>query len=107
MDVVLDSVGERMWNTVTRAAVIDARIVVYGATTGSDVRLHLTHVFWKQLTVTGSTLSSRTEFEEVMTLISARDLQPVIDEIMPLERIREAHERLEAAEVRGKLVLTL
>lgn len=106
VDVVLDSVGQRMWKTVTRAAGIDGRIVVYGATTGSDVRLHLTHVFWKQLTVTGSTMSSRSEFEEVMTLISAGALQPVIDEIMPLERIREAHERLEAAEVRGKLVLT-
>ncbi len=106
VDVVLDSVGEQMWKTVTRAAGIDARIVIYGATTGSDVRLHLTHVFWKQITVTGSTLSSRREFGEVMTLVSEGVLRPVIDQVMPLEQIREAHERLEAADVRGKLVLT-
>jgi NADPH:quinone reductase-like Zn-dependent oxidoreductase len=106
VDVVLDSVGEQMWKTVTRAAGIDARIVIYGATTGSDVRLHLAHVFWKQVTVTGSTLSSRREFGEVMTLISGGALRPVVDQIMPLEQIREAHERLEAGDVRGKLVLT-
>jgi len=106
VDVVLDSVGERMWKTVMRAAGIDARIIVYGATTGPDARLHLAHLFWKQLTVTGSTMSSRAEFEEAMTLISEGILKPVIDEVMPLEDIRRAHERLEAAEVRGKLVLT-
>ena len=106
VDVVLDSVGERMWKTVMRAAGIDARIVVYGATTGPDARLHLAHLFWKQLTVTGTTMSSRAEFEEVMTLISEGILKPVIDEVMPLKDVQRAHERLEAAEVRGKLVLT-
>jgi NADPH:quinone reductase-like Zn-dependent oxidoreductase len=106
VDVILDSVGQQMWKTVMRAAGIDARVVVYGATTGPDARLHLAHTFWKQFTVTGSTLSSRTEFNEVMTLISEGALQPMIDEVLPLEQIRLAHERLEAAEVRGKLVLT-
>ena len=105
VDVVLDSVGEAMWRTVTRAVGIDGRIVVYGATTGPDAKLHLSHVFWKQLTVTGSTLSSRAEFEEVMTLISEGTLRPVIDEILPLEQVRQANERLESGDVRGKLVL--
>lgn len=105
VDVVLDSVGEATWKTVMRAAGINARIVVYGATTGPDAKLHLAHVFWKQLTVTGSTMSSRSEFEEVMTLISEGTLRPVIDEILPLEQVGKAHERLESGDVRGKLVL--
>jgi NADPH:quinone reductase-like Zn-dependent oxidoreductase len=104
-DVVLDSVGEAMWDTATRAAGVDARIVVYGATTGSRVSLHLAHVFWKQLTVTGSTMSSKSEFEEVMSLISQGVLNPVVDEALPLSAIRGAHERLESGDVRGKLVL--
>lgn len=105
VDVVLDSVGEAMWKTVTRASGIDTRIVVYGSTTGPNASLHLTHVFWKQLTVTGSTLSSRSEFGEVMTLISEGVLRPAVDEVLPLEQIRKAHERLESGYVRGKLVL--
>jgi len=106
VDVVLDSVGEAMWKTVIRAAGIDARIVVYGATTGPDVKLQLAHVFWKQLTVTGSTMSSRSEFEEVMSLVAKGVLKPAIDEVLPLDAARQAHERLEAGNVRGKLVLT-
>lgn len=105
VDVVLDSVGEATWKTVTRAAGIDARIVVYGATTGPDVKLHLGHVFWKQLSVTGSTMSSRSEFEEVISLVASNVLKPAIHEVLPLEAAREAHERLEAGDVRGKLVL--
>lgn len=79
---------------------------MYGATTGPDVKLQLAHVFWKQLTVTGSTMSSRSEFEEVMSLIAEGVLKPAIDEVLPLDAARQAHERLEAGNVRGKLVLT-
>lgn len=106
VDVVLDSVGEAMWKTVTRAVGPDGRIVVYGATTGPKVSLHLAHVFWKQQSVIGSTMSSRREFEEVMSLVVDGTLEPVLDDVLPLERIREAHERLEAGRVFGKLVLT-
>lgn len=106
VDVVLDSVGEAMWSTVTRAVGPDGRIVVYGATTGPRVTLHLAHVFWKQQSVIGSTMSSRREFEEVMSLVADGTLEPVLDDVLPLEQIREAHERLEAGNVFGKLVLT-
>ncbi|HSM09715.1 MAG TPA: zinc-binding dehydrogenase [Gemmatimonadota bacterium] len=106
VDVVLDSVGEALWKTVTRAVGPDGRIVVYGATTGPKVTLHLAHVFWKQQSVIGSTMSSRREFEEVMSLVVDGTLEPVLDDVLPLERIREAHERLEAGRVFGKLVLT-
>jgi NADPH:quinone reductase-like Zn-dependent oxidoreductase len=81
------------------------RIVTYGATTGAHAGIDIRHVFWKQLQVIGSTMSSRTEFEEVMRLVAAGELHPVVDSVLPLERIREAHEALEAGEVFGKLVL--
>ncbi len=105
VDVVLDSVGEALWTTVNRALGPDGRIVVYGATTGPKVTLHLSHVFWKQLSVIGSTMSSRSEFEEVMSLVADGTLESVVDDVLPLERIREAHERLEEGGVFGKLVL--
>ena len=50
-------------------------------------------------------MSSKSEFEEVMSLISQGVLKPVIDEALPLTAIRRAHERLESGDVRGKLVL--
>jgi len=107
VDVVLDSVGEATWKTLLRALGPGGRVVVYGATTGPKVNLHLAHVFWKQLSVIGTTMSSRREFEEVMSRVVAGELQPVVDAMLPLEQIRNAHERLESGNVFGKLVLRL
>ena len=50
-------------------------------------------------------MSNRAEFETVMGLVFAGDLEPVVDVVWPLERAREAHERLEAGGQFGTVVL--
>lgn len=106
VDVALEGVGEAMWNGVVRALAKDGRLVTYGATTGAkgcqDIRL----VFWKQLRIIGSTMASHAEFLDVMAPVLSGELEPVIDVVWPLERIRDAHERLEVGESFGKIVLT-
>jgi NADPH:quinone reductase-like Zn-dependent oxidoreductase len=106
VDVVLDGVGEAVWASCVRALSPDGCLVTYGATTGAqgcqDIRL----VFWRQLRIIGSTMASDGEFREVMRLVLDGTLEPVIDVVWPLERAREAHERLEAGEQFGKIVLT-
>jgi NADPH2:quinone reductase len=67
----------------------------------TEIRL----VFWKQLTIMGSTMGSPTEFREVMRLVFSGDLEPVIHTVLPLDQARQAHEMLEAGEVFGKVVL--
>lgn len=106
VDVALDSVGEAVFEDCVRTLAKNGRLVTYGATTGPDGRLELRRTFWNQLQVIGSTMASRSEFERVMDLVCQGKLGPVIDEVWPLERIREAHERLEAGEQFGKIVLT-
>jgi NADPH:quinone reductase-like Zn-dependent oxidoreductase len=81
------------------------RLVVYGATTGPTAELDLRVVFWKQIEIIGTTMSNRTEFGEVMTHVFSGALKPVIDSVVPLEQIREAHERLERGDAFGKIVL--
>lgn len=105
VDVVLDSVGESVWEDCLRALAPGGRLVTYGATTGPEGRIDIRRLFWKQLRVIGTTMASRGEFEEVMRLVFAGRLRPVVDEVLPLERIREAHERLERGEAFSKLVL--
>ena len=105
VDVIVDSVGEALWNECMRCLGTGGRLVTYGATTGARVGLDIRHVFWKQLQVIGSTMSSRSEFDEVMRLVAEGRLRPVVDLVLPLDRIRQAHEKLEAGEVFGKLVL--
>ncbi len=106
VDVAFDSVGEAVWPGLMRALARDGRLVTYGATTGPKGQIDIRLTFWKQLQVIGTTMSSRAEFEQVISLVFDKVLQPVIDVVWPLERAREAHERLESGEGFGKIVLT-
>ncbi len=105
VDLVFDGVGEAIWPALLRALARGGRLVVYGATTGPKGQIDIRLAFWKQLNVIGTTMSSRSEFEEVMRLVFARRLRPVIDVVWPLEKAREAHERLEAGAQFGKIIL--
>jgi NADPH:quinone reductase-like Zn-dependent oxidoreductase len=106
VDVILDSVGAATWQQNLRSAARAGRIVVYGGTTGPKLDTDARLVFWKQLDILGTTMSNRREFEEVMALVFSGVLEPVIDVVWPLERTREAHERMEAGAQFGKVVLT-
>ncbi len=106
VDVAFDSVGEAVWPGLIRALARDGRLVTYGATTGPKGQIDIRLTFWKQLQVIGTTMSSRAEFEQVISLVFKKRLQPVIDVVWPLEHARQAHERLESGEGFGKIVLT-
>ncbi len=106
VDVIVDSVGEAFFESNVRALTRGGRMVVYGATTGHAGRLDLRVVFWKQIEVLGSTMATPAEFRAAMDLVVQGSVRPVVDEVLPLDRIREAHERLEAGNAFGKLVLT-
>ena len=106
VDLIFDSVGEKTWSQNVRAAARAGRIVVYGATTGPRLETDARVLFWKQLELIGTTMSSRTEFRDVMALVFSGALEPVVDVVWNLDRAREAHERLEAGRQFGKIVLT-
>jgi NADPH:quinone reductase-like Zn-dependent oxidoreductase len=105
VDVVFDSVGEKTWHQTVRSASRGGRIVVYGATTGPRLETDARVLFWKQLDILGTTMSNRAEFREVMGLVFSGALEPVVDVVWELERAREAHERLEAGQQFGRIVL--
>jgi NADPH:quinone reductase-like Zn-dependent oxidoreductase len=105
VDVVLDSVGEAIWAQCIRALARGGRLVSYGATTGSAGQIDLRVLFWRQIEILGTTMSNRSEFEEVMRLVFSGALQPVVDSVYRLADIRAAHERMERGEHFGKIVL--
>jgi NADPH2:quinone reductase len=81
------------------------RLVTYGGTAGPKVELDVRSVFWKQIEVIGTTMASRSEFEDMLRAVFAGRIRPVIDSTMPLDQAREAHERLEAGGQFGKIIL--
>jgi NADPH:quinone reductase-like Zn-dependent oxidoreductase len=105
VDLVFDSVGEAVWPHCLRALKVGGRLVTYGATTGAQGETEIRMVFWKQLSILGSTMGSPREYRTVMDLVFRGGLKPVIHATLPLEEARRAHEMLEAGEVFGKVVL--
>jgi zinc-binding alcohol dehydrogenase/oxidoreductase len=106
-DIVVDHVGEATWKRSLDAARPGGRVCVCGATTGPNPPANLHRIWWKQLTVYGSTMGSREDFEAVYDLVASGRAQPVVDRVFPLAEAAAAHERLEAGEQLGKIVLRI
>jgi len=106
-DVVVEHVGEATWRTSLDVAAREGRVTVCGATTGPNPPAALHRIWWKQLTILGSTMGTRADFQGAYDLVAAGRARPVVDEVFPLEEIRTAHERLEAGEQLGKIVLSI
>jgi zinc-binding alcohol dehydrogenase/oxidoreductase len=105
--VVIDHVGEATWRRSLDAARPAGRICVCGATTGPNPPANLHRLWWKQLTVYGSTMGSKEDFEAVYELVTSGRAVPVVDRVFPLADAAAAHERLEAGDQLGKIVLQI
>jgi NADPH:quinone reductase-like Zn-dependent oxidoreductase len=106
-DIVIEHVGEATWATSLQVAAPGGRVTVCGATSGPNPPAALHRIWWKQLSILGSTMGTGEDFAGAYKLVAGGRARPVIDEVLPLEEIRVAHERLEAGEQLGKIVLTI
>src|SRR5215211_3053510 len=107
VDVVVEHVGEATWQTSLQAVRPQGRIAVCGATSGPNPKAALHRVWWKQLTILGSTMGTKADFEGAFELVKSGKAEPVIDSIYPLAEARAAHERMESGEQFGKIVLSI
>jgi len=105
VDVVVESTGAATWMASLRSAGKGGRIVTCGATTGPNPAEEIRLVFWNQLSILGSTMGSRREWEAMVEAVGSWGLRPVVDTVLPLARGREAYERLASGAQFGKIVL--
>ena len=102
---VADHTGADFWEGVLKAARDGGRIALVGASSGYVARTPLAHVFYRQLTIYGSTMGSKAHLFEVLRHVAAGRLRPVVGEVLPLEQAARGHELLETRSVFGKVVL--
>jgi NADPH:quinone reductase-like Zn-dependent oxidoreductase len=105
VDVVVDHVGAATFAASLRCLAKGGRVVTCGATSGPKAEVHLNLVFFKSLSILGSTMGGLGEVHEVLAHVAAGRLAPVVDSVLPLSKVAEAHRRLEARDVFGKIVL--
>lgn len=116
-DVVLDIIGGEYVARNIDALAMNGRIVQVGLIGGSRAQINLTPVLQKRLTLTGSTLRSRTVEEKgaiaraleehVWPLFASGVLKPIVDSRFPLAAAADAHRRIEEGTHVGKIVLTV
>jgi len=106
-DVVVEHVGEATWQISLQAAAHGGRIAVCGATSGPNPPAALHRVWWKQLTILGSTMGTKADFEGAYELVADGRASPTVDRVFPLAEARAAHQHLEQGAQLGKVVLRI
>jgi NADPH:quinone reductase-like Zn-dependent oxidoreductase len=106
VDAVMETVGEATWSHSLKALEPGGIVVVSGATSGPNPPADLARVFYRQLRIVGSTMGTRDELIALTRLLDASGVRPLIDDVLPMERGRDAFARMVDGEVFGKLVLT-
>ena len=107
VDVVVEHVGEATWQSTLQSVRPHGRIAVCGATSGPNPPAALHRVWWKQLTILGSTMGTKKDFEGAYELVRSGKAKPIVDSVFPLAEARAAHERMESGEQFGKIVLAI
>jgi NADPH:quinone reductase-like Zn-dependent oxidoreductase len=106
VDVVVDNVGTTFMQSL-RTLRKGGRLLTVGNSGGPKFEIDNRFMFAKHLSIIGSTMSPLNEFKEVMDLVVAGKLKPVIDQTYSLEHAASAQERLWRNENFGKITLDI
>ncbi len=107
VDVVFDHVGGETFERSLKLLKRGGRIVLCGATSGAEAKINLRALFFKQLSILGSTMGSLAELLSLLPYFASGALHPVVDRTFPLAEAPAAQEFLARRGAFGKLVLTV
>ncbi len=105
VDIVVEHVGEKTIAGSLRVLAKGGRVVTCGATSGPRLEADLRLIFFKSLSILGSTMGSRGELLHVTDLVGKGLLRPIVDRVLPMAEVRAAHEAMGRREQFGKIVL--
>jgi len=105
VDVVVDTIGRETWERSIKAMARGGRLVTCGATSGYEAPTDLRYLFSRGLSIHGSTMGGRAALLKIAGLMAERRLRPVIDRILPIERVAEGHRLIAERSVFGKVLL--
>jgi zinc-binding alcohol dehydrogenase/oxidoreductase len=106
-DIIIDSAGGSQFNELVEIASPGGRIVNYGRTAGSITDINTRLLYWKQLSILGSTMGTRDEFLSMLEFLESYKLAPIIDRVFPLEEVNEAFAHMDRGDQFGKIILQI
>ena len=105
-DVIVDSAGGEGFESLVDLAAPGARIVFFGATRGNPPVLPMRKIFWRQVSLLGTTMGSASDWAAMVEFVGRHWITPVVSEVFPLEQAAEAFALMERGGQFGKIVLT-
>ena len=106
VEIVIDHVGQSVWDECLKCLTKGGKLVTCGATSGHEAITDLRYVFYKQLQIIGSTMGKKGDLITIMKFIEEGKLKAVVDRVLLLSDVKEAHRLLEEGKQFGKIVLT-
>lgn len=107
VDVVFDHIGPDTFAGNMKALKWGGRLVTCGSTSGAEVALNLRAVFFKRVSIIGSTMGPKSDQLTVWKLLCQQKLAPVVDRVFQVADVAQAHEYMESRRAFGKVVLDL
>lgn len=105
VDLIVDSAGGDGFDELIGIAKPGGRLVFFGATTGNPSKINLRRIYWKQLTLQGTTMGTEKDFVQMVHFFESYQIKPLVDGIYPFSQFREAYRRMMKGEQFGKIVL--
>ena len=105
VDIIVDHVGKDTLPKGIWLLARGGRVVTCGVTSGAEMQLHFAPLFFKTLSILGSTMGGLGEVKRIADLVFSGALQPIIDRRYPLDQIADAHRRMNDRQVFGKIVV--
>lgn len=106
-DIIVDSAGGAGFANLVKIAGPGGRIVTYGGTHGAMEKLNTQIIFWRQLSILGTTMGSPSEFRGLLSFMKKHQIRPVIDRLYHWDTIEEGFKSLESSNQFGKVVFSL
>jgi len=102
---VVETVGEPTWELSLRSVRAGGIVLVAGATGGLNPPAQLNRIFYRNVTVAGSSMGTLTELRHLVELCAPGRLKPLIGSTYPMELAEEGFREVLRGTARGKVVL--
>jgi NADPH:quinone reductase-like Zn-dependent oxidoreductase len=106
-DVIIDSAGGEGFEQLLDAAAPGGRVVIFGASRGNPPVLPMRKIFWRQISLLGTTMGSPADWQAMTALVAKAKLRPVVSDVFPMAKAADAFALMERGEQFGKIVMKI